>query len=153
MAIVNSIATYSGEAYQLLQSTAQAVSAAALTVRVPLASASPSTFSPAVTRGLWRMKLYNGGGTTPALVSMTLTATDGTNTVTIDNFVPVSAITISSTAYVDVCGDFIFDTAASSTGGTYGTLIFGGATYFTFTFTASGTSYTFSCDAEIAAAP
>jgi len=153
MAIVNSIATYSGEGYQILQSTAQTVNAAALTVRVPLASASPSTFSPAVARGLWRVKLYNGGGTTPALVSVTLTGTDGTNTVTLDNFVPVAAITISTTAYVDVMGDFILDTASSSTGGLSGTLIFGGATYFTFTFTASGTSYTFSCDAEIAAAP
>jgi hypothetical protein len=153
MSIVNSIATYGQEGFQLLQSTAQAVSAASLTVRVPLASASPSTFSPAVARGLWRMKLYNGGGTTPALVSMTVTAGDGTNTVTLDNFVPVAAITISSTAYVDVMGDFILDTAASSAGGSSGTLLFGGATFFTFTFTASGTSYTFSCDAEIAAAP
>jgi hypothetical protein len=150
MSIVNSIATYSGEGYQYYSNTGQAVSAAALTVRVPSGSTS---ISPPVVRGLWRIKLYGGGGTTPALVSVTLTATDGTNTVTLDNFVPVSAITISSTAFVDVCGDFITDTAAASTGGTYGTLIFGGATSFTFTFTASGTSYTFSADAEIAAAP
>lgn len=150
MAIVNSIATYAGNDFQVYSNTAQTVNAAALTVRVPSGSTS---ISPAVARGLWRIKLYNGGGTTPALVSVTLTATDGTNTVTLDNFVPVSAITISTTAYVDVMGDFILDTAASSTGGQSGTLIFGGATSFTFTFTASGTSYSFTADCEIAAVP
>lgn len=149
MSIVNSIATYSGEGYQLIQSLAQVVSAAALTVKVP----TTGSISPAVTRGLWRTKVYNGGGTTPAITSVTLTGTDGTNTVTLDNFVPTSGITISSTAYIDVCGDFIFDTAASSTGGLSGTLIFGGATSFTFTFAVSGTSATFSADCEIAAAP
>jgi hypothetical protein len=149
MAIVNSIATYAGNDFQLYQSTAQAISAAALTVRVPLTG----SISPTVTRGLWRVKIYNGAGTTPAFLSVTITGTDGTNTVTVGNYNAVSAITISSTAYVDVNGTILFDTAASSTGGQSGTLIFGGATSFTFTLTASGTSYTFSCDAEIAAVP
>ena len=149
MSIVNSIATYSGEGYELIQSTAQVVTAAALTVRVPLTG----SISPAVTRGLWRTKVYNPGGTTPSITSVTLTAGDGTNTVTIDNFVNVATLVISTTAYMDVCGDFIIDTAAASTGGLSGTLIFGGATFFTFTFVVSGTSATFSADCEIAAAP
>lgn len=149
MSIVNSIATYSGEGYQLIQSLAQTVTAAALTVKVP----TTGSISPAVTRGLWRVKVYNPGGTTPSITSVTLTGTDGTNTVTLDNFVNIATLVISSTAYMDVCGDFILDTAASSTGGLSGTLIFGGATSFTFTFVVAGTSSTFSVDAEIAAAP
>jgi hypothetical protein len=153
MAIVNSIGTYASNDFQVCQTLAFALSAAALTVRCPAAAGTPSTFSPAVTRGLWRTKIYGAGGTTPALVSVTVNATDGTNTVYVDNFVPVSAIVITSTAYVDVMSDFILDTAASSTGGTYGTLIFGGATYFNFVFTISGTSATFAVDTEVAAAP
>jgi hypothetical protein len=149
MAIVNSVATYSGEGFQLIQSLAQAVSAAALTVRVPLTG----SISPAVARGLWRCKIYNPGGTTPAITSVTLTAGDGTNTVTLDNFVPTAGITITSTAYIDVMGDFLLDTASSSSGGSSGTLIFGGATFFTFTFAVTGTSASFSADCEISAAP
>jgi hypothetical protein len=149
MAIVNSVATYAGNDWQIIQSLTQTVSAAALTVRVPLTG----SISPAVARGLWRAKIYNGGGTTPAITSVTLTGSDGTNTVTLDNFVPTAGITISSTAYIDVMGDFLLDTAATSTGGLSGTLIFGGATSFTFTFAVSGTSATFSADCEIAAVP
>ena len=114
MSIVNSVATYSGQGYETYTNTGATVNAAGLTVRVPSGSTS---MSPPLFRGCWRFKLYNPGGTTPALVSLTLTATDGTNTVTVANFVPVSAITITSTAYVDVKGDYIIDTAASSTGG------------------------------------
>lgn len=149
MSIVNSIGTYSGEGYELIQSLAQTVSAAALTVRVPLTG----SISPAVTRGLWRVKVYNPGGTTPSITSVTLTAGDGTNTVTLDNFVPTATLVISSTAYLDVMGDLIIDTASASSGGLSGTLIFGGATFFTYTFVVAGTSATFSVDAEIAAAP
>jgi len=149
MSIVNSIATYGQEGFQIIQSLAQAVSAAALTVRVP----TTGSISPAVARGLWRVKVYNPGGTTPSITSVTLTAGDGTNTVTLDNLVPTATLVISSTAYLDVMGDFILDTAATSSGGLSGTLIFGGATFFTFTFVVSGTSATFSVDAEIAAAP
>lgn len=150
MAIVNSIGTYPGEGWQLYQVTAFALSAAALTCRVPSGT---TTISPAVTRGYWRAKIYGAGGTTPAIASLTVNAQDGTNTCTVDAFVPVSAITISSTVYIDTCSDFIFDTASASTGGTYGTMIFGGATYFNFVFTISGTSATFSVDAEIFAGP
>jgi hypothetical protein len=149
MAIVNSIATYPGEGWQLSQVTGFAVSANALTVRVPASG----SLSPTVARGLWRAKMYGASGTTPALLSLTVNALDGTNTCTIDAFVPVSAITISSTVYIDVCSDFILDTASASTGGSYGTLIFGGATYFNFVFTGSGTSYAWSADCEIFAGP
>lgn len=149
MSIVNSIGTYAGQDFQVIQSLAQTVTAAALTVRVPTSG----SISPTVTRGLWRCKVYNPGGTSPSITSVTLTAGDGTNTVTLDNFVNTATLVISSTAYMDVMGDFICDTAASSTGGLSGTLIFGGATFFTYTFVVAGTSSTFSVDAEIAAVP
>jgi hypothetical protein len=149
MSIVNSIATYSGEGYQLIQNIGAQVKTGGLTISCP----STGSISPAVTRGLWRVKIYNGGGTSPTFTSVTITALDGTNTVTIDNFVATGAISITSTAWVDVCGDFIFDTGVASNGGAAGAMIFGGATSFNFVFVQGGTSPTFNVDLEIAAAP
>lgn len=148
MAIVNSIATYSGEGYQLIQNIGVAIlTATPQTVRVPASG----SISPAVTRGLWRMKIYNQ---TVAISfgSMILQAGDGTNLAQIDDYVPVAALAITATAYVDVCGDFIFDTSTAGGGGT-GTLIFGGATFFNFLVTTTGAGGTAVGDFEIAAAP
>jgi hypothetical protein len=149
MSIVNSIATYGQEGFQLYQTIGQQVRTGALTVTVP----SSGSISPAVTRGLWRVKVYNPGGTSPSITSVTITALDATNTVTIDNFVPTASITITGTAWVDVMGDFIVDTGVASNGGAAGAMIFGGATSFNFVFVQGGTSPTYSVDAEIAAAP
>lgn len=149
MAIVNSIATYSGEGYQLIQNIGAAVTATAVTVRVPASG----SISPAVTRGLWRVKIYNQT-VAISITNLTLIANDGTNQATIDNFALVAALAIGTTAYVDVCGDFIFDTAvAASAGGVSGTLIFGGATFFQFVINSTGAGGTAVGDFEIAAAP
>ena len=149
MSIVNSIATYSGEGYQLYQTIGGAVKTGGLTVTVP----STGSISPAVTRGLWRCKVYNAAGTSPTCTSVTVTALDATNTVTIGNFVNTAALSITGTAWMDVKGDFIVDTGVASNGGSAGAMIFGGATSFVFTFVQGGTSPTFSADCEIAAAP
>jgi hypothetical protein len=151
MAIVNSIATYSGEGYQLIQNIGTVVTTTGSpnTVRVPASG----SISPTVTRGLWRCKIYNETSAV-TLTNITIQAGDGTNLATIDNFVPAAALTISATAYADVCGDFIFDTAvAASAGGATGTLIFGGATFFNFVINVATASGSASADCEIAAAP
>jgi hypothetical protein len=149
MSIVNSVATYSGEGYQLYQNIGATVKTGSLTVTVP----STGSISPAVTRGLWRTKVYNAGGTAPTITSVTITALDGTNTVTIGNYVNTAALSITGTAWLDVMDDFIVDTGVASNGGAAGAMIFGGATSFVFTFVQGGTSPTVSVDCEIAAAP
>ena len=148
MAIVNSIATYAGNDWEYFSNVGVVIlTAAPQTVRVP----SAGSISPAVTRGLWRMKIYNQ---TVAISfgSLTLQAGDGTNLVQIDDYVPVAALAISATAWVDVCGDFIFDTSVAG-GGATGTLLNFGATFFNFRISTSGAGGTAAADCEIAAAP
>jgi hypothetical protein len=148
MAIVNSIATYAGNSFEIVQNIGVVIlTAAPQTVRVPAAG----SISPAVTRGLWRMKIYNQ---TVAINfgSLTLQAGDGTNLVQIDDYVPVAALAITATAWVDVCGDFIFDKSVAG-GGATGTLLNFGATFFNFLVTTTAAGGTASGDFEIAAAP
>ena len=113
---------------------------------------SSGSFSPAINRGYWRCKVYNGAGTSPTLTDLTVTAGDGTNTVTLDNIHPGTAITLSSTSYADVCSDFIFDYTTSG-GGASGSLIQYGATVINFLTTMGGTSPTATADYEAAAQP
>jgi hypothetical protein len=102
------------------------------------------------TAGRIRFKLYNGGGTTPALTDILVTASDGTNTVPIYWLHPNAAITLSTTQWIDTWFDYLLDTAASgSGGGAAGQLLPGGATSFSFKSTMSGTSPTASLDLEI----
>jgi hypothetical protein len=148
LAIVNSIGTFSGQGCQLIQVPGVVIlTAAPQTVRVPLAG----SISPAVTRGYWRAKIYNQT-VAISFASIQLNATDGTNTVTVDEFAPPAAIAITATAWVDCCGDFIFDTSTAG-GGATGTLLNFGATFFNFLVTTTGAGGTASGDFEIAAEP
>jgi hypothetical protein len=150
MAIVNSVATFTQQGSQLIAVPGVVIlTAAPQTVRVPLAG----SISPAVCRGYWRMKIYNQ---TVAISfgSVIVQAGDGTNLVQIDDYVPVAALAISATAWVDVCGDFIFDSLPSATaGGATGALINFGATFFNFLVTTTGAGGTASGDFEISAEP
>jgi len=149
MAIVNSVATYTGQGSQLSQNIAVAITVAASpqTVTVP----KTGSFSPAVTRGMWRCKFY---AMTSALTfnSVNIQATDGTNTVTVDAFVPVAVISITSTAYVDVSGEFIIDSPTTGSG-TVGGLTFGGATVINFIVVTATGSGACSGDFEVSAEP
>jgi hypothetical protein len=149
MAIVNSVATFTNQGCELIQviGTALTFAASPQTIRVPAAG----SISPAVTRGYWRCKIYNQ---TVAISfgSLNMQAGDGTNLVTIDDFVPVAAIAITATAYVDICGDFIFDTSVAG-GGATGTLLNFGATFFNFIVITTGAGGTAAIDCEIAAEP
>jgi hypothetical protein len=65
-----------------------------------------------------RIKVYNGAGTSPTLTDITVTVTDGTNTVTVWSFHPGTAVTLSSTSWYDSGPlEFVVDTAASGSGG------------------------------------
>ena len=102
------------------------------------------------TAGRIRIKIYNGGGTSPALVDLLVTATDATNTVQIFNYHPNTALTLTSTQWFDRNFEYLLDAAASgSGGGTVGQLLPGGATSFNVLTTLSGTSATASMDLEI----
>ena len=153
MAFVNSIATYSGQGYEYQSVLATVVTTAGSpqTVRCPAGSA---VFSPAVTRGLWRCKVYNETSAV-TLTNMTFQGSDGTNTVNLDNFVPVqvgSSFTISATAWVDHMGSFISDTSTAG-GGATGTTIFGGFTFFNVILNVATGSGSASADVEVVAAP
>lgn len=128
-----SIAT--GVSYYLPATTAAATTAAPLAV--------------GVTAGRIRVKIYNGAGTSPVLTKLQLAATDGTNFVVFADVNLGTTIAIASTTWYDAIFDFLIDTASGSTnGGAVGQLINGGATYFRIVPTMTGTSPTFSMDAE-----
>lgn len=149
MAIINSAATFCGVGCQITQNIGAVITTAGSpnAVRVPASG----SISPAVARGYLRFKVYN---TTSAvtLTSCQVTAGDGTNTVTVDNFVPIATLSITSTAYVDYIADFILDTSTAG-GGATGTVIFGGATFFTFSFVVATASGSCSADCEVVAEP
>jgi hypothetical protein len=147
VAIVNSVATFTGVGAELFTNIGVAVTFAASpqTVRVPAAG----SMSPAVCRGYWRVKLYNQ---TVAinLVTMQIQASDGTNTVIIDEFGPPAAIAITATTYIDTMSDFIFDYSTAG-GGASGTLLNFGATFFQFIIVTTGAGGTMAGDFEVAA--
>jgi len=147
MAIVNSIATFSGVGAQVIQNIGAAVTATAVTIRVPAAG----SISPAVTRGYWRFKIYNQT-VAITITNVTISGQDGTNTAQVDNYAPIGGLAISATAYLDVTSDFILDTSAAG-GGATGTLIFGGATFFNFLINSTGAGGTAAGDFEIVAVP
>jgi hypothetical protein len=148
MSIVNSVATYTGQGCELIQvPNVVILTAAPQTVRVPLAG----SISPAVTRGYWRAKIYNQT-VAISFASIQLNASDGTNTVTVDEFAPPAAIAITATAWVDCMGEFLFDTSVAG-GGATGTLLNFGATFFNYLVTTTGAGGTASGDFEIAAEP
>lgn len=149
MAITNSVATFTGVGAQVIQRIGVAIATATpQTVTMPASG----TISPAVTRGYYRCKIYNQT-VAISVTAIQLNASDGTNTCTLETWVPQAALAITATAYCDIAGDFILDTASSSTGGVSGTLIFGGATTFNFLVFTSGAGGTAAGDFEIVAEP
>lgn len=148
MAIVNSVATYQPDTSQLIQRVGVAVTqSAGLAIVVPASG----SISPAVTRGKARAKIYNQT-VAITITNIVLTASDGTNTANIDAWNPPAGVAITATAYVDVMFQFIVDTTTAG-GGATGTLIFGGATTFTFTVASTGAGGTAVGDFEVAAEP
>ena len=107
MSIVNSVATFTGVGAQLYQKTASLSGTGQQTNTI-------SSISPAVTRGYIRYKVSNGAGTSPTLVDVVVTCTDGTTTVTIEKYHPSTADTLSTTAWTDRVADFIVDINANS---------------------------------------
>ena len=103
------------------------------------------------TAGRIRIKIYNGGGTTPALTDLVVNATDGTNTVQVYSLHPTVAITLSTTSWFDRNFEYLLDmaTLTAGAGGATGQLLPGGATSFNVLTTMSGTTPTASMDLEI----
>lgn len=76
------------------------------------------TLSPVCTAGKIRLKLYNGASSI-TVTDIKITATDGTNTVSLPQgfFHPASAFALTSTAWLEWYVDFILDVASSGSGG------------------------------------
>jgi hypothetical protein len=102
--------------------------------------------------GWVRVKVYNGAGTTPTLTDVKITASDGTNTVTLASWHPGVAATLSSTAFADVLLPFILDISPAG-GGSTGTLIQLGATSISVVTTLGGTSPAATMDIEMIKIP
>jgi len=109
---------------------------------------------PTTTAGRIRLKIYNGGGTTPTITAMSTTASDGTNTVLIAQSVFAGSRLISATSWLEFEFDYLLDvaTTAGTGGGSIGQLLasVGGATSFSFTYTMTGAAGTASMDIELA---
>ncbi len=103
------------------------------------------------TAGKIRIKIYNGGGTSPTLTDLLVQATDGTNTLPVFGYHPNTALVLSTTSWFDQYFGYLLDTigAISGSGGAVGQLIAGGATSFNVLTTLGGTSPTASMDLEI----
>jgi hypothetical protein len=105
------------------------------------------------TVGAIRIKIYNGGGTSPTLVDLLVTASDGTNTVLIAQSLihPTVAWPLTTaTSWFEFEFEYLLDAASSgSGGGAAGQLLPGGATSFSVKTTLGGTSPTASMDVEI----
>lgn len=106
------------------------------------------------TSGKIRLKIYGGGGTTPIITSLLVTASDGTNTVRIYTEVPVAAgiPLTAATAWYDRYFEYLLDTATTTAGagGATGQLLPGGATSFSISVNLGTTTGTASLDWEIA---
>lgn len=106
------------------------------------------------TSGKIRLKIYGGGGTTPIITSLLVTASDGTNTVRIHTEVPVAAgiPLTAATSWYDCYFEYLLDTATTTAGagGATGQLLPGGATSFSISVNLGTTTGTASLDWEIA---
>jgi hypothetical protein len=114
------------------------------------------TLTPAfgVVAGRIRVKVYAGAGTSPALAALAIKVSDGTNTVTVAEFNPAVAVTLSSTSWYDGVFIFLIDVGSTS-GGATGQMISNtttpqiGATTVIVTTTLSGTTPTATMDVEV----
>ena len=123
-------------------------------------ASSPQTFpipasgvlSPVCTAGRIRMKLYNGASSI-TVTDIKVTATDGTNTITLAQSLvhPNAAVALTSTAWLEFEFEFVIDVATSGAGGgASGQLssAIGGANNFN-VIIATGTGGTGSMDVEL----
>lgn len=110
------------------------------------------TFSTPFTAGKLRLKIYGGGGTTPAISDIVVSFTDGTNTVYPPQGVyhPTAAKTLSATLWLEWYFEFLFDVASTGGSGTVGGMLasVGGANAGTILTTMTGTSPTASLDID-----
>jgi hypothetical protein len=111
--------------------------------------------APTTSAGRIRIKIYNGGGTSPTLIDLLVTATDGTNTVLIPQSLihPTVAWPLTTaTSWFEFEFEFILDVASSGAGGgAVGQLsgVIGGANAFSVKTTLGGTTPTASMDLEL----
>lgn len=110
------------------------------------------TLSPGTTVGRLRIKIYNGGGTSPTLIDLLVQASDGTNTIPVYSNHPNVAFAISTTSWFDRYFEYLLDTATvtANAGGANGQLLPGGVTSFNILTTLGGTTPTASMDLELA---
>jgi hypothetical protein len=110
------------------------------------------TFPIAYSNGWVRVKIYNGGGTTPTVIAVKILAGDGTNTIVVDYFNPATAHSLSATSWYDRSIYFLCDVAASGAGGgASGQLIaLNGVNQIQIQTTLGGTTPTATMDSECA---
>lgn len=115
---------------------------------------SSGTFSTSFTAGKIRLKIYNGGGTTPAVSDLVVRFTDGTNTIFPCQGVyhPTAAQTLSATLWLEWMFEFVLDvaTTAGTGGGSIGQLLasVGGANAGAVLTTMTGTAPTATMDLD-----
>lgn len=125
MAINNSVANNSPGfgSPQLVQRLGIALSGASQQTSVIPVTGS---IVPGIYQGKVRVKVYNGTGTGVTFTDLVIQVSDGTNTVTVAEFHPNSAVALTSTSWVDWDEDFTVDFGGTP-GGATGQLIAPGA--------------------------
>lgn len=111
---------------------------------------SSGSFPIAYSTGWVRVKIYNGGGTSPTVTQVKIVGTDGTNSIVLDVFNPGTAHNLSTTSWYDRSIDFLVDVAATGAGGgATGQLIaLNGVTSIQVITTLGGTTPTATMDCE-----
>lgn len=138
------------------RSSANVALAIALSTTGAVSNTIPSTGTliPAygLVAGCVRVRIYGGAGTSPTVVAVAIKLSDGTNTVTVGEFAPTVAATLTTTTWIDWICDFIVDFGATS-GGATGMMITNstqtGATTLIVVTTLGGTTPTASMDVEV----
>lgn len=112
------------------------------------------TLAPVTNAGAIRIKIYNGGGASPTLTDLLVTATDGTNTIVIGQSIlhPNVAIALNLAQWFEFEFEYFLDVATSGAGGSASgqlSSVIGGANAFSVKTTLGGSSPTASMDVEI----
>lgn len=115
---------------------------------------SSGSFAVTTTSGAIRIKIYNGGGTSPVLTDILVNAGDGTNVIIIGQSLvhPTVAIPLNLGNWFEFEFEYFLDVATTGAGGSASgqlSATVGGANIFNVKTTLGGTSPTASMDVEI----
>lgn len=73
-----------------------------------------SGLTPTIKQGWIRCKVYNGGGTSPTLINLTIQVTDGTTTEYVAVFNPATAISLAAATQITMVFPFLSELSVNA---------------------------------------